>query len=265
MFLYYVPKGTPEEIQLVQIGYAFDSKAKGTAHKQAILQGPGGNGEGILVANRTVDRDRVKFVPDKQYWRKIPQTENLWVGMYRGDKLTPSELQRPELVQGVQVELADGTTWQCAHARKFLTTDSDADTIIPFCPLPRTLDMDDDGKWVPTKIAPQYRRLADLAEQYRQASYEAVQKAGEGSAGVITFTFEPIDDLAIAGLQANYRIGPAELAFFDSYDVPTRKRLIAAIMDDATFEAWQKKRTDAGPAGSTTFDGADNSTQAETA
>jgi hypothetical protein len=263
MFLYYVPQGLSQEKVAQQIGYAFEAIT--ACHKQEVLQGPSGQGPGKITADQSLDRDRVKLDVEKQYWRRIPNSP-IYVGMYRGDTLQPSLLQRSEMVQGCGVYLADGTRWQVAHARKFLTTDSDASTIIPFCPLPRTLDLDEEtGKWVPTKIAPQYRRLADLAEQYRQASYEAVQKAGEGSAGVITFTFEPIDDLAIAGLQANYRIGPAELAFFDAYDVPCRKRLIAAIMDDATFESWQKKRTDAGPAGSTTFDGADNSTQAETA
>jgi hypothetical protein len=124
------------------------------------------------------------------------------------------------------------------------------------------LELNDEGEWRPTKIAPLYRRLFELAELYQRATVQAIQEANTDDGKPVTFLFPDIDALAIAGLQANYRIGPTELAFFDAYDVPTRQRMISAIMDDETFMAWQKKRTESVSDGSDTSLGLEPSTQA---
>ncbi len=168
--------------------------------------------------------------------------------MYRGDKLEPSLLQRAEMVDGQGDTLADGSSWQVAYASRFI--DLGGGSIIAYSPLPRTLELNDDGKWTPTKIATRFRRWPSWPTTTYQAAMDAATES-DGKAEVVRFEFPDIDELAIAGLQANYRIGAAELAFFDCYDVPTRARIVSAIMDDEALRQWSQKKTDGDLVGST--------------
>lgn len=247
MFLYFYPgKLTAEVSEQIKrhIGYAIDGGK--TERKRELQHGPAGEPAGYLFADQSFDADRFKLDIENQYWRRIPNTP-AWVGMYRGDKLEPSLLQRSEMVDGVAVHLADDTIWQVAYARRFV--ELDGGNINVYCPLPRTLELQDDGQWTPTKIAPRFRRLAEIAERYNTAANNACIES-DGKAETVRFEFLEIDELAVAGLQANYRIGAAELAFFDCYDIQARQRIVSAIMDDATLRAWTQKKTDAAGVGS---------------
>jgi hypothetical protein len=253
MFLYWIPK-TFDRAQIKQdIGYAFEG-AEGEAIKKEVLAGPGGNGPGILVADRSwkSQMDRVKLDLENQYWRRVPKSL-AWVGCDRGATLSPSDLQRSELVEGIGVELADGSVMQCAHARKFVEVEQQ---IVAYCDLPRTLEMDDDGKWKPTKIAKRFEKLSNLANEYSLAvTQAAIENGSVGPNGTVRFSFEQIDEFAISGLSANYRIGPAELALCNAYDVETRRRLVAAIMDEATYQLWSQKKTESDHVGSDSSSG----------
>lgn len=245
MFIYYWPN--PFDLDAVKsvLEYAFD---RGTsACRREVSHGPSDQGPGTLLCDEGADKNRLRIDLENQYWRRIPNSP-AWVGMYRCDKLSPSALQRRDLVDGLPVELADGTRWQVAFARRF--AEIDGGDITAYCPLPRTLELDDAGKWRPTKVAPRFRRLAELAERFWRASVDASLNADDGSE-TVRFNFDAIDDLAIGGIQANYRIGSAELAFFDAYDFEVRQRLVAAIMDDATLRAWSQKKTGAATDGLT--------------
>lgn len=248
LFLYWIPK--PHDVDQVrrEIGYAFEG-AKGEAVHKEVLAGPGGNGAGLLMADRywKSQIDRVKLDLENQYWRKIPGSI-AWVGCYRSDKLSPSDLQRSELVEGIGVEMADGSIFQCAHARKFVEVEQQ---IVMFCPLPRVLELDDSGQWSPTKVAPRFMMLSDLATEFSLAAVENA-KQSELHGGFVRFEFPKADDLAIAGLTANYRVGPAELALCNAYDVESRRRLIAAVMDEATMKDWAQKKTELVLSGSDT-------------
>ncbi len=260
MFFYYLPKAFDREQVKSELGYAFEG-AEGEAIKKEVLSGPGGNGPGTLVADRSwrTQIDRVKLDLENQYWRRVPKSL-AWVGCWRSDKLSPSDLQRSELVDGIGVELADGTIWQCAHARKFIEVDQQ---IAAYCDLPRTLELDEEGRWKPTKIAPRFLRLSELANEYSAAVAKAAIDGDIGPTGVVRFRFEAMDEFAILGLTANYRIGPAELDLAGAYDVESRRRLIAAIMDEQTFVAWSQKKTDSAPDGSDTSSGQSSSTPAD--
>lgn len=247
MFLYFYPgKLTAEVSEQIKrhIGYAIDGGK--TERKRELQHGPAGEPAGYLFADQSFDADRFKLDIENQYWRRIPNTP-AWVGMYRGDKLEPSLLQRSEMVDGVAVHLADDTIWQVAYARRFV--ELDGGEMKRFCVLPKTLELNDDGEWKPTKVATRFRRLAELADAYWSKGIEAAnnQDVDQGS---ISFAFEEIDELAIAGLQANYRVGAAELAFFDCYDIPTRYRIISAILDERTYIDWLQKKSAAESVGS---------------
>jgi hypothetical protein len=155
------------------------------------------------------------------------------------------------------VEMADGSIWLAAHARKF--TELEPGTIVHFCPLPRTLAFID-GKWVPSKIHRRFQVFAELAEEYQQAAYEALETCNAPSA-TITFQFPKLDDFAVMAITANYYASHAELSFLDAYDIESRKRLISAAMDEETVERWQKKRIESAQDGSALSDGLAHLTQ----
>lgn len=169
---------------------------------------------------------------------EMGQGSGRWVIM--DGKPSPGELQRPEMLEGSSVEMADGTAWQPAYARRFALLD---DRITVYCPLPNGLQLDRyDGRWKPTGVAARLRPLADLAEAYQTALVEAAAAAPENATS-FRFEFAHLDDLAIAGLTANYYISKWELALLDCYDLEARQRLIDAITDRATLTAWHQKKT----------------------
>ena len=211
-----------------------------------ILAGPDG-GRGLLLTPKrpgcVSDDQRLRVDLAGQTWRQIDDSV-AWVGRWNDQAVDPIQLQRPAMVAGVAVDLADGSTWIAAHARKWIEYDQQ---LLPLCPLPKTLSLQG-GKWQPGQVARRFLQLATLAEQNRQAEIDAIAAAPTG-ASEVRFTFDAIDDLAIATLQANYRIGPAELDLLQLYDIQSRTRLVAAAMDSATLAAWSQKKTELARAG----------------
>jgi hypothetical protein len=238
MFLYFAPRllsSIPPELQ-----YAFDGKS--FSHCQT-MAGPGGSGSGTVMASPTVAADRVRYVPAEQTWKRIPGTD-MFCGKWNDTKPTPSELQRPELIQGHPVELDDGSRWQCAIARGF-----DSATGSTYSPLPRSLSYDEaTGKWLSDRFEKRFERFVDLACAYVLASETADAEN--------RFAFDEVDELAIYGLTANYRLSAVELSFFDdAYSVRARKSLIQAILDFPTIAHWNQKKTDAASDGFNTSPG----------
>lgn len=240
MFLYFVPR--PETGVPACLEYAFESPKK--VHKGECMSGPGEAGAGYLFADVSVDRSRVMLDRVKQEWRQIPGTP-YYCGRWLDESPTPEKLAREKLLDGHPVELDDGSRWQCAIARGF-----DIETEYPFVPLPRAMSLGADGKWRSTVIAKRYRRFLELALGYDKAHSECIAR------GDRTFAFDDADELAIAGLTANYRLSSIELSFFeDAYSVSARTHLIAAILDYPTIQAWTKKKIAEGHDGSVSSDG----------
>jgi hypothetical protein len=239
MFLYFTPgrvNSIPPELQ-----YAFDSKSY--SHCETV-SGPLGTGQGMILAHPNTPAERVRLDPAKQTWRRIPNSE-LLCGIWNDTKPTPSSLQRDVLIDGHPIELEDGSRWQCAIARGF-----DADRESYYSPIPRSLELDESGRWLPSRFAPQYRRFMQLATEYAAANDQAVD-SGESK-----FNFDGIDELAILGLTCNYRLSAIELALMpDAYSIRVRRQLLDAILDFPTIEAWTKKKLEAASVGSDSSDG----------
>lgn len=233
MFLYFTPRridSIPPELQ-----YAFDSKSY--SHVETV-SGPLGSGSGMILAHPSTPAERVRLEPAKQTWRRIPNSD-LLCGIWNDTKPTPSTLQRDVLIDGHPIELEDGSRWQCAIARGF-----DADRVSYYSPIPRSLELDESGRWLPSRFAPQYRRFMQLATEYAEANDAAVDS------GDTTFSFGGIDELAIMGLTCNYRLSAIELALMpDAYSIRVRNQLLNAILDFPTIEAWTKKKQEAGSVG----------------
>lgn len=247
-FIYFLAtaskKPEPKEIRQAGIEYAFDHS--GTKSRE-VFSGPGGK-RGLLLC-RSGFGDVLGYDPTSQQWRQISETA--WVG--RNDNYTPKpgDLQRPEMVEGVRVELADGNIWLAAHARKFVELEPGA--LVHYCPLPKTLSLID-GQWRPDKIHRRFRIFAELAEAYQTAAYAALAQS-ETPSNVVKFEFSQIDDFAVMALTANYYVSHVELDMMEAYDEASRKALISAAMDEKTVFDWQQKKRESALDGFGSSDG----------
>ena len=247
MFLYYAPRVDGAAFAVPShLGYATDRGA--SFQTREVLAGPGGTGPGWLFRFSSVggvfDSRDLKWDNAAQTWGPVFGPEGqpkCWVGRWNADPLDPAKLERPKMIDGHRVTLADGSVWVAAIARGF-----DVENQTYFTPLPRTLSYDPEtGKWTPNKVAREYRRFLDLAQQYAEAHTQAV------AADARTFEFAQIDDLAVLALPANYRISHAELGLFDDvYTMAARDALVHCALDFPTIKRWvdkKKELADGGP------------------
>jgi len=249
MFFYYAPRvdGAPFSVPSY-LAYATDRGA--SFQTREVLAGPEGTGPGWLFRFSSVagvfDSRDLKWDTQSQVWAPVwnpDGPQGCYVGRWIADTLNPAVLERPKLLESHRVTLADGTVWNAAIARGF---DVDAETY--YTPLPHTLAFDGKtGRWRPTRVAREYRQLLSLAHAYIDAHAAAV------AADKPSFDFPEIDDLAVGALQANYRIGHAEIGLFeDVYTVTARDALVHCALDFPTIKTWVQKKTEqaAGGAGS---------------
>jgi hypothetical protein len=241
MFLYFVPRidGAPFRVP-PHLSYTVDRGA--TVTRREILAGPDGSGAGWLFMLGTDPTRDLKIDPANQTWNPIFHAVDgvsieprCYVGRWNDTALDPAAVQRPTLLDGHNVALGDGTVWVAAVARGF-----DAETAGYYTPLPKTLAYDPaTGKWRAVRVAKEYRQFLDLAVAYADAHDSAVRD------DVATFSFDRIDDLAIAALAANYRIGAAELSLWDDiYNVTVRDALVHCALDFPTIRNWVAKKND---------------------
>jgi hypothetical protein len=240
MFFYYVPRGDAGAAFRVPPHLAYTIDRGATVTRREVLAGPNGSGPGWLFMLGTDPTRDLKWDTQTQTWAPIfhavdgvPVNPQCYVGRWNDATLEPAKLQRPTLLDGHNVALGDGSVWVAAVARGF-----DVESAGYYTPLPKTLAYDSStGKWRAVRVAKEYRQFLDLALAYADAHDQAV---GDD---VATFSFERIDDLAIAALAANYRIGAAELSLFeDVYNVTVRDALVHCALDFPTIRAWVAKK-----------------------
>lgn len=243
-FLYFfagVDTVAQSDIVKANLAYAFQGDRW---QKRQVVAGPNGK-SGVLIARGDIDADRCKMDLARQRWRRIPKLE-VYCGRW-DEPITPSMLERPTLCESVPVDLADGNVWQVAIARKY--SESFDGGVYWDSPLPQELDLDDEGNWRPSRVLPQYARLADLAEQFWKAQTEAFQSA-DREGDIVRFTFEPIDEFAIAAITANYYAAAVELAMLGAYSLGVRQTIVDATLDKAFLKAMLQKKTDSALDGS---------------
>jgi hypothetical protein len=249
MFIYFTPRvdGTPFSVP-AHLNYATDRGA--SFQTREVLAGPEGSGPGWLCRFSSVagvyDTRDLKLDPKAQSWARVWNPDGqlgCWVGRWNDDKLNPSIVERPKLLDSHRVTLADGSVWNAAIARGF-----DVESERYYTPLPHTLAFDGStGKWRPASVAREYRKFLDLAHAYADAHAAAVAEERT------SFEFPEIDHLAIAALTANYRVSHAELGLFeDVYTVTARDALVHCALDYPTIKKWVEKKTERDAAGAGT-------------
>lgn len=237
-FLYFLPDlktVKPSDIGAHRLGYAIEQKAI-----QPVVMGPGDRPGVIVIDERSMDRAAAKYRPTLQTWHPCRRADGEpvpWVGWYTDEPPTASELVRDPMLPGADVVMPDGDRFHAPTARRWDEFDG---RLLWSCSLPQSLARDATGVWVPRGPVAKYARLWDLLTGFVTARELAIAQASDS--GVVMFDFPAVNDLAIAVLGINYRIGADELEARGLWTQDVRDAVIRVALDDATREAWVKKK-----------------------
>ncbi|QDT07992.1 hypothetical protein K227x_64220 [Rubripirellula lacrimiformis] len=262
-FLYFVEHPDnhfgPAEVAEAGIDYAIDGP---------ILQIPAREGNspsgkhGWIVADKSTTKS-IKYDPQNQTWVRRVGDDRVWIGYAKDRPPKLAALRRSNLLHGQDITLADGSRIHVPIARQWSDV---AERLLWSVALPQTLGRNESGEWVPKDVIVRYRRLWNLLCGYIDASETAVRTADVEPGAPVYFNYPEINELAIAAITANYRVSADEVEICGVYDQTVRSAIIATLKDDATKEAWIKKKAATLAAGliadgGTSCDGADPSTQ----
>lgn len=227
--LYFVPDKkaglSANEIREIGLDYALD----GPVHQQTVSDGPGGVGV-VLADARHCDPGRVRYVADEQEWLKIPAG---WLGRWKGETMEPSDLIRAKPLDGHFVELADGRQWLCPVARTHVIQQDKVrwEHALPVC-----VGMDENRRWSPGEVVPQYRRLWEISLAWWDAKMSATAPDAEVG-DTIRMDFEGIHTIAAECLAVNYRLGSDEISLLGLFDTDSARKILDALIDLPTVIA----------------------------
>jgi hypothetical protein len=247
-FLYYLP--AKRDIKLAELvalglGYAFEKPSFTRCEIHA--NGPD-KGAGVIVADDTrLVGHRVGYYADEQEWVKVPKT-NAYVGWFKADPPTPTDLERSQTLNGHLVELGDGNEWLVPVARGAAEEGW-------YTALPQRTGLDDNGEWASGKVIARYEALWDAACRF----WDAFRSANDVEGEAVQLDFAGQNDAALVALQANYRVGRAEVVALGLFDGQCVVRILQALIDWPTWLELHKKKvtseTSAAPASLNTDDG----------
>lgn len=229
MFLYFTSNG---DVPPAELDYALE---RGRVTVRQVSAGPDGRPGKVMC---DVGFDRCGYYEDQQDWRQIPGTSH-WLGVFRDAVPGPEQLRRDKMLAGHQVMLGDGNTWTVPVARAMVDDDGDARWIVA---LPRVVDVDDAGRWVYGAVLPRYRKLWEIGQVWWD---HVVAGVVDDSGHVIADVRDPqwAYTAATEVLQANYRIGPAELGMMGAYHTDSFAEVLNAVIDyPRLLELLEKKK-----------------------
>lgn len=166
---------------------------------RAVIRGdtPGPSGQrGTVVAFPGEDLSAemqltVGYFPEKQEWVKCAGGK-YWCGKLRGEEIAPESLRREDGAPGFMVKLSDGNEWEIAKA---LYGGGDRR-------LTRKLTIGEDGRAGKGDVIERYAALDVAAHRFFTAWAAAIDENRDAE-----YVLDDLINLAVLGLQANYRIG----------------------------------------------------------
>lgn len=255
-FLYFVSgvKDTraskPGQMAAWGLGYACERKPLA---RDVLTGGPDGQ-QGCIVADERVDG--LGYHKNEQTWRQIPpalladDAPPIWVGHKKNQLPAPRDLQRDSMIDGHWVELLDKQRW-CAPAA-FATDVDIAENDPQKIALPAVARLGEDGRWHLCDVAPDYRRLYEVAidfwKHWSGAEYDPQKQT-------LTFDMGGSYQAAVLCLQTNYRVADVECDLLGLLDTECVVEILKALIDWPTMRQWLQKKTGAGPAGGDSFGG----------
>lgn len=239
-FLYYVPLATSMNAAKAAeqgLAYAFD---RGRCECCPVTRGPTEDlGPGVVFADPAAVRS-IKLQLDLQTWVPFGGESSVWVGMWNEQPPTPDDLSRDPTLPGQWITDLTGGRWLAPAARRWADP-GEEQLPLPTCILPaRMARGEKPGQWIPNAVQPRYARLWALAVEFESARAACESTADEN--GTYVLRFDEINMLAILALQANYRVGEAEIDLLGIFDQAFRDAIVDVLIDRARLAELLKKK-----------------------
>ncbi len=228
-FIYFISGATSASREALEAVGLWGALGNSQPHFGHLERGPSG-GQGLLIAGGP-NPPSIAYREAEQTWASCGQ---FWLGYEKSAPPIPSDLARPDPVQGHLVKLDDGNDWLIPVARLFLTgTAPDA-----------KLRLGPDGAWVIGETVERLRELEVDAARIWDAVIGACQSAEPGSAVKVTLADEA--DTAARALGVNYRIGRFEAGALGVLTMRNVGKITWAIVDGpAIDETMRSKKVEA--------------------
>ncbi|MGR3218599.1 MAG: hypothetical protein ACUZ8H_02115 [Candidatus Anammoxibacter sp.] len=175
----------------------------------------------------------VGYFPDTQEWKKSVNGK-FWVGVYKDQKPTPSDLIKKEAIRGHYVKLQDGNEWLIPLARVFPEGS----------PLPHALVLGENGEIIQEAL-PEYAKFSKIGERiYREFKIQC--KLEEAAEGYTYLTQVEEWDAVTEALGINYYIDGEEISLLKLLTTANIAKIFQAIIDVPTMTAIAKAQVEAG-------------------
>ena len=181
----------------------------------------GPNDQNGFLVTVGAKRPQPKYDPDTQVW--ADSFLGFWIGYDKENKPTPETLQKPDMIEGWPVKLADENEYIIPVARSW--NDPDKTT------LPKSFVMGPDNT-VLMKRSSDYEDFCQDAERLSELYLDIWF-------GELTSDIIPAADafrMSCNALSINYELGDAEISCLELLDEKTRKKVFEASIDFTAIE-----------------------------
>lgn len=250
-FLYYKSTSAQPvsmtEVRSSGLAYAFDDTPVSRA---VTCDGPGG-GRGLVFVRKDFPTAKHGYFPAHQQWMQMDLNRDVWVGWFKEDRPSPSDLLRADALTGRDVTLGDGNSWLAPVARSIVDDGGDPCVTVG---LPQSLRRED-GNWVAGSVVSKYADLWGIAQEVWDAFHFAFHSG-------TTTSFEiPDADYATACLQANYYLGVDEVSALELFRTNSMDlwQVLRVLIDVDSYMEFLKKKSEDLTAGCSSSDGQEDS------
>jgi hypothetical protein len=243
-FLYFLEHHTRpvtlKDVRAWGLGYAFEKPPQSGVCQNKTPTGKAGSFFG--------DADRhtsggVTMNMEAQVWRKMPRPgqQDVYIGYYKDSPPGPEDLVRAAPINGYLLKMRDGKNWMAPIIRAF---DKPTETMVSS--VPSSIELNENGDFVPGKALPEFSYLVDVVDKYVCAMQsERLTNVFEA------MTISELCRDAKTLLQANYVIDSPEIQVLNLWHVqsdycPEANATILSAIDFQTYNEWEqtsKKKT----------------------
>lgn len=216
MFIYFIKTAathaTPEVT--ANVPWAFESN--GTMGAQ-VPSGP--FGAGLVCGRKSIPNNLLTFGRDPDAWTKIPGRE-AWVRQV--GEPTHDGLKRADdkLLDGYMVEFHDGKKWLVPRVLSWMAVDS------AMCTLPLVAKLNDEGKWFPGDVIPQYKPLWEAFRFMESCQQDELYEAQLNA--------------CVAAMRTHYFVDAIECSLMELFSKQTISTIWAAATDQIRFDELKK-------------------------
>lgn len=224
MFQYFVATAKKELDDSLVLPFAHVGK-RSEFRFAPTVRGPGGL-QGIYLSLNQHPFDLQ--IHNQADWQPMSNERKTWVRMHQQPE--PAQMERPSLLDGYWVRMADGKQWLIPRALQW--------TSLEHCTpsLPRYDQFDgESGQWASGELLPAYRRLWEVTGQV----LEYLEGDRELSAT------EEVESV-VEALTVHYRMGPIECSLAKLLTVQVRIAVWSAMIDRQGLDQLKKNAADAG-------------------